>query len=433
MATSDKPEGTYTTNLLDTRSRRFFIPFALSEFAKRICIEGAPRTGSPLLITFFILTAILGNGLHASYPPIPIQHERHHTIVPLCTSFPLVGDQSVIGRQLLSGVENYLKEFKHFTTEVDNGQQHLIIRHVKNNKDIDDAGLEAIKNMLPQSPLVLGLLGTDTFFSLIPALRHKQLSLLFPIEGNHELRALKLENVIYFRPSYEKELEALAHYAITIKHKTSIAVLYESSMWGKSLLVSLEKVLARYNVKPAIAAAYAQGTVEIESALKAITHAEPNAVIFLAQPRPAYNFISNALNTNLNNCLFLGLSQLGVIQNLLKTSRGLDIAATSVVPQASTSTLPIAQEYRHAMHSFLTSHDDSPFYFEAFIAMALLDKCLSTQLNAITIPGLIKTLESLHNENFKGLHLNFDPTDRSLSSAVWINPGLHHEWIAYSH
>lgn len=350
--------------------------------------------------------------------------------MPLCTSFPLVGDQSIIGRQLLSGVENYLKEFKHFTTEVDAG--HLIIRHIKNNKESDEAGLDTIKSMLSQSPLILGLLGTDTFFSLIPSLRRKQLCLLFPVEGNQELRALKLENVIYFRPSYEKELEALVHYAITLKHKTSIAVLYEASVWGKSLLVSLEKILARSNIKPVIAAPYAQGTVEIENALAAIAPTSPNALIFLAQPRPAYNFISNALNTNLNNCLFLGLSNLGVIQNLLKTSRGLDIAVTSVVPQASTSQLPIAQEYRRAMRSFLTSHDDSPFYFESFITLALLDKSLTALGNNLTIPSLLHTLESLHHENFKGLRLNFDPSDRSLSSAVWINPGLHHEWITYS-
>ncbi len=385
-------------------------------------------------IYFMVITAVMvSNGLYATYPPIPIQHEYHHTIVPLCTSFPLVGDQSVIGRQLLSGVENYLKEFRHFTTEADDGQRHLIIRHIKNNKETDDAGLDSLKSMLPLSPLVLGLLDTDTFFSLIPSLRHKQLCLLFPVEGNQELRTLKLENVIYFRPSYEKELEALIHYAVTIKHKTAIAVLYEASLWGKSLLVSLEKILARSNIKPIIAAPYAQGTVEIEHALTAITQTGPNALIFLAQPRPAYNFISNALNTNLNNCLFLGLSNLGVIQNLLKTSRGLDIAVTSVVPQASTSQLPIAQEYRRAMHSFLTSHDDSPFYFESFITLALLDKSLTTLGNNLSIPSLIHALESLHNENFKGLHLNFDPSDRSLSSAVWINPGLHHEWIAYSH
>ncbi|MFA6263082.1 MAG: ABC transporter substrate-binding protein [Candidatus Babeliales bacterium] len=388
---------------------------------------------NPLLhIILFASCAIVADA-HAQYPLIPIQHERHKIIVPLCTSFPLIGDQSVIGRQLLSGVENYLKEFKHFTTEADTGERHLIIRHIKNNKDTDDAGLEAINDMLTLSPLVLGLLGPDTFFSLVPALKKKQLCLLFPIEGNQELRDIKLANVIYFRPSYEKELAALTHYALTIKHKTSIAILYESSVWGKSLLASLEKILARSAIKPVITAPYAQGTVEIEQALTTIAHAEPNAVIFLAQPRPAYNFISNALNTNLNGCLFLGLSHLGVIQNLLKTSRGLDIAVTSVVPQASSSTLPIAEEYRRAMRSFLTSHDDSPFYFESFIAMAILDKCLGTLGNTITIPALITSLESLHNENFKGLRLNFDATDRSLSSAVWINPGLHHEWITYSH
>jgi ABC-type branched-subunit amino acid transport system substrate-binding protein len=132
-----------------------------------------------------------------------------------------------------------------------------------------------------------------------------------------------LENVIYFRPSHEKELKALAHYAITTENRTSIAIFHESSTWGKNVCESLKKILKEtYGLTPVAIATYAQGTVETDEALKKISQATPNVVFCLSQPRPAYNFISNALNVGLHECLFVGLSQLAVIQKLLKTSRG---------------------------------------------------------------------------------------------------------------
>jgi len=365
------------------------------------------------------------------YPSIPLQKEHKKTIIPVCTSFPLVGEHNIIGRQLLEGFENYLREYKHFaieTTEEDT--RDFIIKHSANNKLTDEKGLQAIKSLLPQSPIFLGLTGTETFISLLPLLKQKKLLLLFPLEGDQWLRSMQLDNVIYFRPSHKKELKALAHYAITTEHKNSVAIFHEASTWGKNACDSLKKILKEtYGLTPVAVATYAQGTVETDEALKKIAQATPNVVFCLAQPRPAYNFISNALNVGLHECLFVGLSQLAVIQKLLKTSRGLDIAVTSVVPNAQTSTLPIVKEYQKIMKTFLSFRDDSPFYFEIFINLSLFEDCIKKIQGPITISALINACTSYNNISFKGLRLTFDAQDRSLSSALWINPGMDKEWL----
>lgn len=367
------------------------------------------------------------------YPPIPVQKTAHKIIIPICTSLPLFGDCSIIGRQILSGIENYLREYKHFT--IDTGEeegQRIIIKHLVNNKDIDVAGQQALTDALNQTPLLLGLVSTSMGLSLIPQLKQKKVCALFPIDGDQTLRKQHLDNVIYFRPSHEQELRALLHYAITIKHKFPVAILYEASPWGLNVLESAKKILQANNVSIVKTASYVQGTVEIEQALTQISHSAPSAILCLAKPRPAYHFISNALNTGLNECLFLGLSELNVIQKLLKTSRGLDIAVTSVVPSIDDTSLPIVREYKKAMQNFLTAHDDSPFYLEAFIMLSLLEYGVQTISGPITIPSLIKSFESLRDVNFKGLRLTFNATDRSLSSALWINPGLQQPWISFN-
>lgn len=381
-------------------------------------------------LLFLVASFALSSLSATPYPPLPLQYEQNKTIIPFNTSFPLIGEHSIIGRQMLAGIENYLREYKHFTSEVEDSSQKYILKLVKNNKEGEDKGLDELTAMLPASPLFLGLIGTELFTSLLPNISNHRMALLFPLEGDSYLRNQKLDNVIYFRPSYEKELRVLAKYALNNKHKNSIAIFHEASNWGNRLLATLKALLKEYNITPVVTASYAQGTVDVEQALQTISKATPNAVFCCANPRPAYAFISNALNVGLHECLFLGLSQLAVIQKLLKTSRGLDIAVTAVVPDAKTSKLPIIQEYKRAMKTFLSFRDDSPFYLEAFINIALFEYCLKKIKSPITIEAIMKQFESYNHINFKGLDLSFDPSDRSLSSALWINPGVDREWIS---
>lgn len=386
-----------------------------------------------------------------TFPNLPIKIDAQKKIIPICTSFPLRGDSNIIGRQMLAGVENYLRGFRHFAHDVAKKEKDLVLEYKKNNEFIGDMGLVSIKKMLGASPIFVGLVGTETMLSLKPLIKNKELLLLFPMEGETSLRQLGSDNIIYFRPSHEKELRVLANYAIKIKHKTHVAIFYEASQWGDSVLKTLKTILKDYPISSMVTASYPQGTVDVESALNIIsnkmpldfanpTHVSPNVVFCIAQPRPAYSFISNAINAGLHECLFLGLSNLCIIQKLLKTSKGLDIAVTSVVPNPATCTLPIAKDYKNVMKSFLSFRDDSPFYFEAFINLSIFEQALrdikgpllrqGSEGQAITIPSIIQAIKNL--KDVKGLPLSYDPTDRSLSSALWINPGIGKEWIQAS-
>jgi ABC-type branched-subunit amino acid transport system substrate-binding protein len=338
------------------------------------------------------------------------------------------GDQSIIGRQMLAGVENYLKEYKHLVIGSDDTAHSIILKHLKNNPLPNSSAITALPTT---SPIIFGATGLNNIKKLIPLIDQHKALLLFPIEGDSSLRQEKHENIIYFRPSYKKELNAIVDYVVNLQHKTNIAIFYESSDWGSNQLDTLTELLAAYNITPVAQASYVQKTVETDDAIKIISKATPNCIICLSQPRAAYSFVSNALNNGLHECLFAGLSQLAVIQKLLKTARGLDVAVTSVVPNTQHSTLPIVAEYKKVMDSFLLHHDDSPFYLETFITMTLLEECLKKITGPITIPAIIKTCELFDKNNFKGLKIAFNQTDRSLSSAIWINPGIDKKWIAY--
>lgn len=367
-----------------------------------------------------------------NYPTIPAYTEYKQTIIPISSSLPTKGEHSIIGQQMLAGMANYLREYKHFATQQAESTRKFIIKHAYNVIQYDEPFTKSIATILKASPVIIGLQGCEMLNALTEKLREKKCVLLFPLEGSPSFRAAQHENVIYFRPSYEQELKALAHYAISLAHKTSIAIVYENSLWGNDACSHLKNILASYNIKPTAIESYAQGTIEIEHALSNISKTSPNTIFCLAQPRPAYTFISQALNVGLHECLFLGLSQLAPIQKLLSTTRGLDLTVSSVVPNAQTSEIELIKEYNKTMKTFLSFRDDSPFYLEAFIMMSLLEECFKRMKTPFTIAKLIATLQSFKNTDFKGLSLNFDPATSTLSTAVWINPGINKEWITYN-
>ena len=359
----------------------------------------------------------------ATYPDLPVQRDDAKKIIPICSSFSLYGDNALVGKQMLASSLNFLKGME-FLPEESRGRGSFLMRHRGNNEFLGREGTKNVKNMVAQqSPLVTGLMGTEMFLSLEKFISKKKALFLFPFEGNVSLREKKYENVIYFRPSYEVEIETLVKYVVKKRFRSEIAILYEASEWGKRVLQTLTQALARRGITAVKTAAYPQGSVRVKGALKELANASPNAIFCLAHPRPAYNFIGKALDAGLHNALFVGLSELTTIQKLLKTARGIDLIVSAVVPDPQNSTMQIAQEYREAMKSFLSFRADTPFYFEAYLGLELLAECISRLDGVPTIPKIIAQFEKF-NEVYKGFEVRFNPQDRSLSPRVWINEGV---------
>lgn len=355
-------------------------------------------------------------------------------VVPFNTVLPTQGDRAISGNKMLAAMGSYLRGYRHYLYQPD--QRPFVFKQEGNCELSGQGSEEKIAKLMTKSPLFLGFIGTELFLSLQPKLQNNELMLLFPLEGLEDLRTPQYPNVIYFRPSHTKELEALTSYAIKKCHKTSFGLLYEESSWGEKLLTTAKKILDKYpDVKLVAEASYPQGTVEIEKALDQIAPEAPNVVLCLARARPAYTFIRHALNKKLHETLFLGMSELNAIQGILRTALGMNIVVTSVVPSPEQhADLPIIKEYKKVMDSFLSSRVDSPIYLETFINLLLTEqsfKELIQQGKKLTPHAIVNHLEAVNQVNFHGITLHFNTSDRSLSSMLWINPGIGQKWLSF--
>jgi len=369
-----------------------------------------------------------------SYPEMVFENDDNgKPIIPICTSFPLKGDYGIVGQRMLAGTKNYLKAFHHILKEFNGKEYPFSIRHYGNNSSVGWTGYKKIKKLQKQSPIFVGLVGLGTLFFLIQQLKKKKMLLYFPTVGDVDLRKLNFENLVYFRPSYEQELKALVSYCINVRRRKKVAIFYEASEWGERLHATLLRLLKPYDIDVVIEASYPQSTVEVKNATTAISNASPNAVFCLAHPRSAYSFIRNAPNvgTGLHNSLFFGLSELQVIQKLLLTDRGMNIITTCVVPDPKQEPeMPIIKEYMHAMKSFLSFRDHSPFYLEAYIGITLFVELLNMVKQPFTLEKIAKAVQGLRGKTIKGLKLR-GSRGGALSAHVWINPGVNKKWIKW--
>ena len=120
------------------------------------------------------------------------------------------------------------------------------------------------------------------------------------------------------------------------------------------------------------AGSYQPGSVNVQAALSVIEKSEPHVVICIANGRPAYNFIREAVNRRLHYVSFLGISLLSGIAQHLQESRGISLVTSSVVPNPYNSNLSIAVQYRDDMQRYLPNKGLSTSSFEGYVNSMLL-------------------------------------------------------------
>ena len=161
-----------------------------------------------------------------------------------------------------------------------------------------------------------------------------------------------------------------------------------------------------------------------------IEKSEPHVVICIANGRPAYNFIREAVNRRLHYVSFLGISLLSGIAQHLQESRGISLVTSSVVPNPYNSNLSIAVQYRDDMQRYLPNKGLSTSSFEGYVNSMLLTYFLQQLSADATIGDLISAMEHMQPINFKGL--NLEHNNHTLSHTVWINEGRNTTWHEYA-
>ncbi|MEI7580459.1 MAG: ABC transporter substrate-binding protein [bacterium] len=302
----------------------------------------------------------------------------------------------------------------------------------------DDSGVIAraiphIYDLLSKTPFFFAPTGEVVFEKVyLPLLRKNALSVFFPAVGMRAGVTSDLP-VVWFRPPYTFEVEALLHYAVNTIKKTKISLFVEESSWGSETRSAVETVLKeKYGLTLCSVASYQPNTVLIQDAIAEFKKTRPQVILCVSSGRATYNFIREAINQELHAVDFLGLSSLAAIAPQLKKLRGVRLVTTSVVPNPHKSKLPIVEQYRNYMQQYLPNKGLSTSSLEGFIAGSLFAYFMGLQMQHATGGELFATIADVARcMVFKGLVLRYK--DKTISWSVWLNTGIENIWNEYSH
>ncbi len=352
--------------------------------------------------------------------------------VPICITIPQTGESSIIGNQILDGMQAFFLKIKNLPD----------FNFYINLTPLDDTGnitkiSTNIKTLLPKSPIFLSLFGSNSARASLPYLKQNKIINIFPVEGLDKWRTTKNKNSIFTRASDKNQIKALIEYSIHTLYKKRFAVFYEESEWGNEVLESIKEILKKHKISILKYASYPEGTVKIDSAVKEIAGKNPDAILCIAQTRPAYYFIIKMINKGFYKTSFLCIDRLfSIRKELRRKSPGIKIISTSVVPnsynnQTQKSKIPIIEEYKQDMKKYFPNKLLSQISLEGYINAAILCECIKIAQFPISANKIMNTIQNIQKFNIprlQGLNLNFNPQTRTILNRIWINTGDQKEW-----
>ncbi len=272
------------------------------------------------------------------------------------------------------------------------------------------------------SNLFLCNLGSPTLQTYLDLVKEGKIFLFFPITGAPIFRQPELQGIVHWRASYKTEAEVLTQYMISQLKIRDFAFLYQSDSYGLGALEGSNAVIKKEGIKQVLNVGYERGSSKLTNQIKQIKDASVSAIGFFSTSLAATEFIRQA-----GVDFFIG-KQLFAVSDLAEESfklflkqRGLDIIISQFAPNPETSTLPLVQEFRRVLSQQSDTSADV-FTLEGYISTSLLLYILE-KTESYTIASLNKVLESIKNEQYKGLPLSFDPATRELVHELWLDTG----------
>ncbi len=310
------------------------------------------------------------------------------------------------GKQIQMGMQ---AAFNHINAK--DGPLRFALESLDDNKNLGKS-IKNIKELQEKTPYFLGLFTPGVVYTQLESLREGKLLLFGPEENSTYLYEDAPANLIFTRPSIRDEIVQLVKYVTSTLKRRKVAIFYVDSPYGRNARNDAREVLKEYDLTPAVEAAYPARTVEIGRAVDAIVASQPDAIICLGRRHASYNFLLGVVNKGLIRAAFMGTSYLIPMQQYLKDNRGIDLIATSVVPNPWRSKRADVQEYREAMQKHYALEPFSPMSLASYLATRKFTDIAGAIAGPITPAAIAQ-----------------EASKRTLIEPLWLSTSFNQPWM----
>ena len=268
--------------------------------------------------------------------------------------------------------------------------------------------------------------GSPTLESYLDLIKEGKVLVLFPLSGAPIFRKKELTYVIHLRASYTNEGRALTKYALDTMKSKKFLIFYQNDAFGRGLLDAAKELLKKSDLAWK-GLSYERDDVNFFELVRKVEEYDPDTILFFSTAMAARGLILQVGVDKLRDKNMLGCSDLGEAK-FVRFIRGekLNVVYASVVPNPTTSSLAIVQQFREAAKK--KGLELNPLSLESYIATDLFFYVLGQIQGRPKNKQIIERLEAIKDMDYKGLALNFNPEERTLLHSIWIDTGAS-EWV----
>jgi branched-chain amino acid transport system substrate-binding protein len=278
------------------------------------------------------------------------------------------------------------------------------------------------KRMTKEGTFALGFfVGTPTAKVYVPLAQDEKIPVVGLFTGAQLLYEPFKHYVINVRASYYDETREQVDKLWELNiHK--IGVIYQDDAFGKTVLDGVKLALEKHNAAPTGLGTFERNTVDVNSGLKAVMAAHPQAVVVVGPYAPVAAVVKQAHAEGWHP-QFLTVSFVGTEEFIKQAGPDAEgTIITQVLPPYDRTDYPTVALYRKALHEFYPDTPPSFVSFEGFVDAMVLVEGLKRAGKDLTREKFISAIESIHGMNMglgPKLELKYGPADHKGFDSVY--------------
>lgn len=254
---------------------------------------------------------------------------------------------------------------------------------------------------------LVGYRGTANMLKIVPIVQAAGIAEIGNTSGARSLRDPFVPSVFHVRASDADMIEAAVSHAWTIGVK-KIAVMYQDDAFGKEGLAALLASMKKRDAVPVAIAPVPRATVDVAKALEVIPAAKPQAVLLLAQSKPAAAFIKGMHAKGLKPQFIVLSVASGLHADLKEAAAG--VIVTQIVPYPFLELGNVVVREYQGMVSQSADKKYSYNSMEGYLTAKAVVRAMQKTTGPITRAKIISALESFDKEDLGGYALSYNKT-----------------------
>ena len=236
--------------------------------------------------------------------------------------------------------------------------------------------------------------GTAPVVAALEYLERGKVPLLFPFQGSPVTRGRKY--VFNGMTLYDRQSRIMIDYLAGPRKYRTFAALYQDDEYGKAFRAALEKDLARYRLKLAVAEPVKRGTADLSAPIAKVKAARPEVTFLVLTPGPGTRALKEAKKIDWTDTVMVASGPLTDERYLTLASTSAEgVEGLALWPDAITSDLPGVKQYREHMLKYFPRSELNRHSLAGYLAGMLFAEGARRAGRTLTREGLVAALESI--------------------------------------